>query len=158
MSVLEFSVYAGFSRRKQDFRDKFIKHLVTRPWSPVQVMQWSKLDSKKPRDQIREDDKLRGPIQNSDESCGTRSYVQFGEKLTTRAHMQKGGKDLEDSGDDVTWRRQATGPSSPFDLATNRAIYSPGVKSHASINLSSAAEEQRREGHHPEDERVELVD
>jgi hypothetical protein len=46
----------------------------------------------------------------------------------------------------------------PFDLAANRAIYSPGVKSHASINSSSAAEEQRREGHHPGEERVELVD
>jgi hypothetical protein len=31
MSALEFSVYVGFWRRKQDFRDKFIKHLVTRP-------------------------------------------------------------------------------------------------------------------------------
>jgi hypothetical protein len=59
----------------------------------------------------------------------------------------------------AVWPSPAQGPfSSPFDLATNRAIYSPGVKSHASINLSSAAEEQRREGHHPEDERVELVD
>jgi hypothetical protein len=48
--------------------------------------------------------------------------------------------------------------ASPFDLATNRAIYSPRVKSHASINSSSAAEEQRREGHHPGEERVELVD
>jgi hypothetical protein len=27
MSVLEFSVYAGFWRWKQDFRDKFIKYL-----------------------------------------------------------------------------------------------------------------------------------
>jgi hypothetical protein len=45
-----------------------------------------------------------------------------------------------------------------FALAAIRAIYSPGVESHASINSSSAAEEQRREGHHPEDERVELVD
>jgi hypothetical protein len=27
MSVLEFSVYAEFWRWKQDFRDKFIKHL-----------------------------------------------------------------------------------------------------------------------------------
>jgi hypothetical protein len=83
------------------------------------------------------------------------------------------GKDPEDSGTDATWRRWATGPrwaqadrpspvqglfAFPFDLATNRAIYSPGVKSHASINSSSAAEEQRREGHHPGEERVELVD
>jgi hypothetical protein len=51
------------------------------------------------------------------------------------------------------------GPFGPsFDLAAIRAIYSPGVKSHASINSSSAAKEQRREGHHPGEERVELVD
>jgi hypothetical protein len=46
----------------------------------------------------------------------------------------------------------------PFDLAAIRAIYSPGVKSHASINSSSAAEVQKREGHHLGEERVELVD
>jgi hypothetical protein len=83
------------------------------------------------------------------------------------------GKDLEDSRTDATRRRQGTGPrwaqagrarpvqgpfDSPFDLAANRAIYSPRVKRHASINSSSAAEEQRREGHHPGEERVELVD
>jgi hypothetical protein len=51
------------------------------------------------------------------------------------------------------------GPFAPsFDLAAIRAIYSPGVKSHRGINSSSAAEEQRREGHYPEEERVELVD
>jgi hypothetical protein len=51
------------------------------------------------------------------------------------------------------------GPFAPsFDLAANRDIYSPGVESHASINSSSADEEQRREGHHPGEERVELVD
>jgi hypothetical protein len=38
-----------------------------------------------------EDGKLRGPSQKSAESCETRSFVQLGEKLTTRAHMQKGG-------------------------------------------------------------------
>jgi hypothetical protein len=51
------------------------------------------------------------------------------------------------------------GPIPPsFDLAAIRAIYSPGVESHASSNSSSTAEEQRREGHHPGEERVELVD
>jgi hypothetical protein len=48
--------------------------------------------------------------------------------------------------------------ASSFDLAANRAIYSPRVESHASINSSSADEEQRRDGHHPGEERVELVD
>jgi hypothetical protein len=50
------------------------------------------------------------------------------------------------------------GPFAPsFGLAI-RAIYSPGFESHVSINSSSVAEEQRREGHHPGEERVELVD
>jgi hypothetical protein len=46
----------------------------------------------------------------------------------------------------------------PFDLATIRTIYSPEAKSHTSIHSSSAAEEQRREGYHLGEERVELVD
>jgi hypothetical protein len=45
-----------------------------------------------------------------------------------------------------------------FALAAIRAIYSPLSESHASYNSSSAAEEQRREGHHPGEQRVELVD
>jgi hypothetical protein len=50
------------------------------------------------------------------------------------------------------------GPAaSPFDLAAIRAIYSLGVENHTSIHSSSAAEEQRREGHHLGEERVELV-
>jgi hypothetical protein len=46
----------------------------------------------------------------------------------------------------------------PFDLAAIRAIYSPGVKSLESIHSSSTAKEQRREGHHLGEDRVELVD
>jgi hypothetical protein len=72
------------------------------------------------------------------------------------------GKDLEDSGTNVERRRLRTGPkwahvgrprsvgparfeahSPPFDLAASRAIYGPLTESHASINSSSAAEEQR---------------
>jgi hypothetical protein len=150
---------------------------LTRPWSLVQVMQWSKLASKKPRDLTREDDKLRGPSRKSAESCGTRSLVQLGEKLTTRAHMQKGEGsrrlgNWHHAKEAGNWAEVGPGRSaqagrfspfrgpvtSPFDLATIRAIYSPGVESHASIHLSSAAEEQRREGHHLVEERVELVD
>jgi hypothetical protein len=48
--------------------------------------------------------------------------------------------------------------ASPFDLAAIRAIYSPGVESHGGIHSSSAVEEQRREGHHLGEVRVELVD
>jgi hypothetical protein len=48
--------------------------------------------------------------------------------------------------------------TSPFDLAAIRAIYSTEAKSHASIHSLSAADEQRKEGHHLGEERVELVD
>jgi hypothetical protein len=128
-------------------------------------------------DLTREDDKLRGPTQKSAESCGTRSYVQLGEKLTTRAHMKKeegsrrlGNRHHAKEAGNWAWTGpgrsvQAGRPSpvqgpfaSSFDLAAIRAIYSPGVESHASINSSLAAEEQRREGHYPGEERVGLVD
>jgi hypothetical protein len=46
----------------------------------------------------------------------------------------------------------------PFYLATLQIIYSAPAKIHASIHSSSAAEEQRREGHHPAEERVEMDD
>jgi hypothetical protein len=150
---------------------------LTIPWSPVQVMQWSKLDSKKPGDLTREDDKLWGPSQKSVESCRTGSFVQLGEKLTTRAHMQKGERsrrlgNWHHAKEAGNWAEvgpvrsaQASRPgpfrgpvASPLDLAAIRAIYSPGVESHASFHSSSASEEQRREGHHLREERVELVD
>jgi hypothetical protein len=116
-------------------------------------------------------------VPSSSKSCGTRSYVQLGEKLTTRAYMQKGEGSrrlgnryhAKEAGN-WDWMgpgrsAQANRPSPvqgpfalSFDLTAIRAIYSPGVESHASINSSSAAEEQRREGHHPGEERVELVE
>jgi hypothetical protein len=37
-------------------------------------------------------------------------------------------------------------------------MYSPEARSHASTHLSFTAEEQRREGHHLGEKRVELVD
>jgi hypothetical protein len=48
--------------------------------------------------------------------------------------------------------------SPPFDLAAIQAIYSPEARRHTSTHSPSAAEEQRREGHHLGEERVELVD
>jgi hypothetical protein len=82
-------------------------------------------------------------------------------RLGTRRHAKRPG----------TWpgwaqagRPRQAGPAQPrpicppFDLAANRAIYSLGLESHASINSSSTVEEQRREGHHPGEDRVELVD
>jgi hypothetical protein len=130
---------------------------MTRPWSPVQVKKWSEHDSKKPRDQTREDEKLWGPSQKSVESCGTRSFIQSEAKLTTTAHMQK-GKTLEDSGSNTEKMWPGAGPKwaqagrpsplwglvgPPFDLAASHAIYSPLTRSHGGILSSSAAEEQR---------------
>jgi hypothetical protein len=132
MLVLEFSVYAG-------------KH-----------------DSKKLRDQTREDDKLRGPSQKSVESCETRSFVQLEEKLTTRGHMQKGEGsrrlgNQRRAKEATNWAEMGPGQSAqagrpspfrdpvapPFDLDASRAIYSPLTESHASTNSSFATEEQR---------------
>jgi hypothetical protein len=129
------------------------------------------------RDLIREDDKLRGPNQKSAESCKTRSYVQFEEKLTTWTYMQKGEASRRHGNRHrakkaTGWAWMGPGRSAQADrpnpiqclfvpsfaLAAIQAIYSLGVESHASSNSPSAAEEQRREGHHPGEERVELVD
>jgi hypothetical protein len=80
----------------------------------------------------------------------------------TRAHMQKGegsrrlGKQHR-AKEVVDWAEMGPGRSAqdgrpspfrgpvgpPFDLGASRAIYSPLTESHASINSSSAAEEQR---------------
>jgi hypothetical protein len=46
----------------------------------------------------------------------------------------------------------------PFDLDDLRTIYSPPAKSHTSIDSPFASEEQRREGQHSGEERVEIVD
>jgi hypothetical protein len=119
---------------------------MTRPWSPVQIKQWSKLDSKKPKDQTWEDGKLRGPSQKSVESCGTRSFIQSGEKLTTRDHMQKGEGSRMAGPKWAQARRPSPfqGPVSlPLDLAASRAIYSPLTESHGRTSSSSVAEEQR---------------
>jgi hypothetical protein len=82
-------------------------------------------------------------------------------------------KALEDSGTNTRQRRSSARPKwaqagrpspfpslvdPPFDLAAIGTIYSPEARSHASTHSSSAAEEQRREGHHLREERVELVD
>jgi hypothetical protein len=95
----------------------------------------------------------------------TKAYMQKGEgcrKLGNR-HQAKEATGWAWMG--PGWPVQADrpspvqGPFAPsFDLAAIQAIYSPEVESHASFNSSSAVEEQRREGHHPREERVELVD
>jgi hypothetical protein len=124
------------------------------------------------RDLIQEDDKLRGPNQKSAESCKTR-VMPNSERNWWHGPTCRRGKHLEDTGTNVEQRRPRAGPGwaqagrpSPvqgpfvpsFALAAIRAIYSPGVERHGGYNSSSTAEEQRREGHHPGEERVELVD
>jgi hypothetical protein len=94
------------------------------------------------------------------------------EKLTTRAHMQI-REDSRTLGNPHRVKEAAgwaeVGPGQPaqpiswpsrlpFDLIAIQTIYSPKARSHASTHLSSAAKEQRREGHHLGEERVELVD
>jgi hypothetical protein len=121
----------------------------------------------KPEKMINSEDQPRKVLNLAGQGATSNSKRNWRQGPTCRR-----GKDLEDSGTDVGQRRQATGPgwaqadrpspfqgsvTSPFDLAAIRAIYSPGVESHTSINSSSAAEEPRREGHHPGEERVELV-
>jgi hypothetical protein len=156
----------------QDLRDKFIKHLVTRPWSPVQVMQWSKLNSKKSgtsSEKMTNSKDLTRKVPN----LVRQGAMSNSERNGWQGPTCRRGKHLEDTGTDNKQRRPRAGPGlaqadrpSPvqglfvpsFDLAAIRAIYSPGVESHTSSNLSSAVEEQRREGHHPGEERVELVD
>jgi hypothetical protein len=105
------------------------------------------------------------------------SFIQSEEKLATRAHMQKGGGsrrlgNRHQAKQAVGWAEvgpgrpvQASrpspfqGPIDPaFDLAAILTIYSPDAKSDGSTHSSSTAEEQRIEGHHLGEERVELVD
>jgi hypothetical protein len=120
-------------------------------------------------DQTREDGKLRGPSQKSVESCLTRNFIQSNEKLTTRAHMQKGEGsrrlgNRHQAKQVVGWAEVGPGlPAQPisghsrptFDQATIWTIYSPEASSRTSTHLSLAVEEQRKEGHHLEEERVE---
>jgi hypothetical protein len=79
----------------------------------------------------------------------------------TRAYMQKGAgprrlgnRHHTKEAENWAWMgpgrpaQPSLGPS--FDLAAIRAIYSPEVESHASINSSSAAEEQKERDTIPE--------
>jgi hypothetical protein len=98
-------------------------------------------------------------------------------ETTSKAHMQvhtnkesrekqpgrKPGPNRVETG--LGWPAWADRPSpsrarfdSPFDVAALQTIYSTPAKSHGERHSSSTAEEQRREGHHPGEERVEMVD
>jgi hypothetical protein len=147
----------------------WILYLIpTRHQSPIQVKQWSEHDSKKPKDQTREDRKLHGPEQKMS------NLAVQGASSKPRRNYRQGptcswGNTLEHLGSNTKRRRpraQAGQPSPlrgplappPFDLASIRAIYSPEARHHAWTHSSSTTMKQRREGHHLGEERVELVD
>jgi hypothetical protein len=140
--------------------------------SPVQSMQWSKLNSKKSgtwSEKMTNSEDLTRKVLN----LARQGVMSNSERNWRHGPTCRTGKHLEDTGTDIEQRRPWAGPgwaqagrpslvecpfAPSFALATIRAIYSPGVESHGGSNSSSAAEEQRREGHHPGEERVELVD
>jgi hypothetical protein len=145
---------------------------MTRPWSPVQVMQWSKLNSKKPgtwsKKTTNSEDLTRKVLNLARQGVMPNSERNWRHGPTCRRGKHPGRK-----GTDLEQRRPRAGPGwaqagrpspvqDPFApsvaLAIIQAIYSLLTESHASYNSSSAAEEQRREGHHLGEERVELVD
>jgi hypothetical protein len=79
----------------------------------------------------------------------TRAHMRKREDLETReATSGEGGRGMGRSGPRPAGPGRPAQPISrpsrpPFDLDASRAIYSPLTESHASINSSSAAEEQR---------------
>jgi hypothetical protein len=116
--------------------------------------------------------KSSGTQPESSEAWMTSIQALTAKETTSKAHMQvhTNGDSREKLRDksrvrtELKWS-QASRPSpfrarfgAPFDLAVIRTIYSPPAKSHTSIHSSSAAEEQRREGHRSREERVEMVD
>jgi hypothetical protein len=141
----------------QDFRDKFIKHLMTRPWSPVQVKQWSEHDSKKSRtwsEKMTNSEDLTRKVPN----LARQGAMSNSERSWWQRPTWRRGKDPGSSGTDTTQKRPRAGPGwaqagrpspiqgpvgLPFDLVASRAIYSPLTESHGSINSSSTTEEQR---------------
>jgi hypothetical protein len=128
----------------RDFRDKFIKHLMTRPRSPVQVIQWSKLNSKKSgtwSEKMTNSEDLTRKVLN----LARQGVVPNSERNWRHGPTCRRGKHLEDTGTNVEQRRPRAGPgwaqagrpnpvqcpfAPSFALAAIRAIYSPGVVSH----------------------------
>jgi hypothetical protein len=145
---------------------------MTRSESSVQVKQWSKHDSESPRTKpekmTNSEDPIRKLLNLARQGASSNPKRNWRQGPTCRS-----GKTLEDSGTDTGQRRSLAGPkwaqagrpspfwgpvSPPFDLAAIRAICSPEARRHILIHLPSSVEEQRREGHHLGEVRVELVD
>jgi hypothetical protein len=130
---------------------------MTRPWSPVQVKQWSEHNSKSPRTKpetmTNSEDLAKKVLNLARQGASSNS-----ERNRRQGPTCKRGEDLEYSGSNTRRRRTRAGPrwaqvgrpsliqcpvGLPFDLIASRAIYSPLTESHASSNSSSAAEELR---------------
>jgi hypothetical protein len=89
--------------------------------------------------------------------------VHTNEESCERQPGRKSGPNWGETGPDRLAQDDRPSPfwarfGAPIDLAAIRTIYSPLAKSHGRIHSLSAAEEQRREGHHSIEERVVVVD
>jgi hypothetical protein len=91
-------------------------------------------------------------------TCRSRKTLEDSRTNTGQRMPRAGPKWAQVSRPKTTGPAHFVAQSPPFALAVVRAIYSPEARSHVSTHLSSVAKEQRREGHHLGEERVELVD
>jgi hypothetical protein len=87
MSILEFIVYTRNLRSRGDFRDKFIKHLGRRSWSPTRVKTRNEHDSKWPEDwsvnmQIFRDSTMKR------RSLDSKIQALTVKETTSKVHMQ----------------------------------------------------------------------
>jgi hypothetical protein len=159
----------------QDFWIKFIKHLVRRSWSPPQVKIWSEHDSKWPKDQTvkaenSEDldrkcwslrNKERYPNRGETDAKGPHvERVKVPED--TRSITDKGGSEPGWGGPRPVNLGRLTQPTSgpircPLWPRQPSGYYSSPAKSRVGIHSAFAAEEQRIEGHHSGEQRVEIV-
>jgi hypothetical protein len=78
-------------------------------------------------------------------------------KRLRKQHRAKEAASLAEVGPGQLGQPTSRPSQPPFDLAAIQVIYSPEARRHASSHSPSAAEEQRRERYHLEEERVELV-
>jgi hypothetical protein len=154
---------SGISSSSTSWQD-----LEARYKSSNEVNMTPKSSGTKPEKMKNSEDPVRKVSNLAGQGASSNPKINWRQGATCRR-----GKDLEDSETESRQSRPSAGPKwahagrpspfqgpvdSPFDLAATRTIYSLEARRHASIHLSSAAEEQRKEGHHLGEERVELVD
>jgi hypothetical protein len=116
---------------KARLSDKFIKHLVGRLWNPVQVMEWSKLNSKKSgtwsEKMTNSEDLTRKVSKLARQEAMSNSERNWRQRPTCGR-----GKDPGSSGTDIKQRRPRAGPGwaqagwpRPTDPAQSRARLPP---------------------------------